>query len=178
MGMAPKQRPKQSVIGVLAADHRTIERVFTELERSMGSPEHRRQLVDHAIAEITRHAVTDAQYLYPVASKKLPRTELPNLRTAQRTMTELEHLSPASPRFEQLVSRLIADVRAHFRAERGLLPSMRSVCSSQELRDLGAKLLRAKEIAPVCEHPTGPPAPNPVIAPGTGIVDQVKNALA
>lgn len=176
--MATKERPKQSVIGVLTADHRAIERLFTELERSTGSPEHRRQLVDHAIAEIARHAVTDARYLYPVASQKLPGTELPNLRTAQRTMAELEHLSPALPRFEQLVSRLIAEVRAHFRAERGLLPSMRNVCSSAELRDLGAKLLRAKEISPVCEHPTAPPAPNPVIVPGAGIADQVKDALA
>lgn len=176
-GMPTKQRPKPSVIGVLAADHRALERVFTELERSAGSPEHRRQLVDHAIAEIARHAVTDAQHLYPVASQRLRSTELPNLRAAQRTMTELEHLSPASPRFEQLVSRLIAETRAHFRAERRLLPSMRSVCSSRELRELGEKLLHAKEISPVCEHPTAPPVPNPVIVAGTGIVAQVKDAL-
>ncbi|MET0133983.1 MAG: hemerythrin domain-containing protein, partial [Kibdelosporangium sp.] len=164
---------------VLEADRRAIERLFTELETSAGSPEHRRQLVDHVIGEVTRHSIADEQHLYPAAQDKLGGTVVPRkLAEIKESLAELEHLSPALPRFEQLVSRLISHMREHLQAERTEVSArLRAACTSEELHDLGRELAHTKEISPVSEHPTASQVPSRTVKLGGGIADQVHSAL-
>jgi hypothetical protein len=99
---------------------------------------------------------------------------------AEQLMADLKNLSPADPRFEQLLGRLIADIRHQIHhVESALLPRLQAACSCQELRASGRKMLRMKEIAPTCPHPTAPDPPqtNLVLTPGTSIVDHVRDAL-
>ncbi len=53
-------------------DHRTVELVIQELESASASPEHRRALADHVIAELVQHAVAEELYLYSMTRKALP----------------------------------------------------------------------------------------------------------
>lgn len=142
---------QRDLISVITADHRAVEAVFSELENRTGSPEHRRDLADHVIAELLRHSVAEERFLYPVARTRLPDgdevadKQIAEHAEAERVMRELEALPPSDPLFEQLLAQLMQDIRTHIQdEEHNLLPRLRSACSAEELRDLGEKVLRVQ----------------------------------
>lgn len=176
-----------NLIDVITSDHREVEKVFTELENSTGSTEHRRQLADHVIAELVRHSVAEEMFMYPAARKALPDGdqiadhEIAEHAEAEEDMKQLEGVEANDPKFDALVAKLIADVRHHIEEEEhNLLPRLAESCSAQELRELGAKVLRAKKIAPTRPHPSAPDKPplNLILAPGAGLVDRIRDALS
>ena len=61
----------QDLIDDIIADHREVDAIFKELEKS-DNPDNRRGLVEHAITELVRHSVGEEQYLYPTARDVLP----------------------------------------------------------------------------------------------------------
>jgi hemerythrin superfamily protein len=176
-----------NLIDVIMSDHREVEKVFTELENRTGSSDHRRQLVDHVIAELVRHSVAEEMFMYPAARKALPDGdqvadhEIAEHAEAEEVMKELEGVEGTDPRFDQLVHNLITDVRHHIEEEENkLLPRLGESCSADELRELGAKVLRAKKIAPTRPHPSAPDKPpaNLILAPGAGLIDRMRDALS
>lgn len=175
------------LIEVITSDHREVEKVFNELESRSGSAEHRRQLADHVIAELVRHSVAEEMYMYPAARKALPDGdriadhEIEEHSEAEEVMKELEGLEATDARFDELVMKLIADVRHHIEDEEGdLLPRLQQACSADELRELGSKVLRAKKMAPTRPHPSAPSKPpaNMILAPGAGLIDRLRDALS
>lgn len=54
-----------NLVTAITSDHRAVEAVFEELRSGAGSPQHRRDQTDHAIAELVRHCVGEEQYVYP-----------------------------------------------------------------------------------------------------------------
>ncbi len=174
------------LVSVITEDHRAFERIFKELETGKGSDEHRKDLADHVIAELVRHSVAEEQFMYPAARKhlsdgdKVANHEIEEHAEAERVMKDLEGLEPKDKRFDELVGKLIEDVRHHIEEEEGdLLPKLQKACSSEELRDLGEKVLRAKKIAPTRPHPAAPDRPpaNLLLAPGTAFIDKIRDAL-
>lgn len=185
--MATTTKHETDLISVITEDHRAVERVFGELERGTTSPEHRKELADHVIAELVRHSVAEEQYMYPAARKHLKDGddladhEIDEHAEAERVMKRLEGLGPQDKDFEPLVKQLIDGVRHHIKdEEEDLLPRLRSACSPEELDELGEKVLRAKKIAPTRPHPAAPDRPpaNLVLAPGTAFVDKIRDALS
>ncbi|GAB3212765.1 hemerythrin domain-containing protein [Marinactinospora thermotolerans] len=177
---------EHDLVSVIISDHREVERVFTELESGTGSPEHRKRLVEHVITELVRHSVAEEQYMYPAARKALPDGdeiadhELQEHAEAERVMKELDGLAPGDARFDELLGELMADIRHHIAdEERDLLPRLQSACSAEELRDLGEKVLRAKESAPTRPHPSAPDQPpaNRILDPGAGMIDRLRDKL-
>jgi hemerythrin superfamily protein len=175
------------LIEVITSDHREVEKVFNELESRSGSAEHRRALADHVIAELVRHSVAEEMFMYPAARKKLPDGdriadhEIAEHGEAEEVMKELEGLEATDARFDELVGKLIADVRHHIEEEEGdLLPRLKQSCSAEELRELGGKVLRAKKIAPTRPHPSAPSKPpaNLILAPGAGLIDRLRDGLS
>jgi hemerythrin superfamily protein len=59
------------LISIIKQDHREVEEAFLELEKGEGTPEHRRDLTDHVIAELVRHSVAEEMYMYPAAREHL-----------------------------------------------------------------------------------------------------------
>ncbi|MFD9893482.1 hemerythrin domain-containing protein [Amycolatopsis sp. NPDC059027] len=180
-------RHDTDLVSVITEDHRAVERVFTELETGTSSPEQRKDLTDHVIAELVRHSVAEEQFMYPAARKHLPDGdeladhELAEHAEAESVMKELESKKPDDPRFEELLGKLIADIRHHVDEEESdLLPKLQAACSPEELADLGQKVLRAKKIAPTRPHPAAPDRPpaNLILAPGTAFVDKIRDALS
>ncbi|WP_410649689.1 hemerythrin domain-containing protein [Amycolatopsis sp. cmx-4-54] len=167
---------KHDLVSVITEDHRAFERIFKEFESGKGGDQHRKDLADHLIAELVRHSVAEEQHKYPAARKSLPDGD----KVAERVMSDLIGLEPADKRFDQLVGKLIEDVRHHIEEEEtDLLPKLQAACSPEELRELGEKVLRAKEIAPTRPHPAAPDRPpaNRILAPGTAFIDKIRDAL-
>lgn len=174
------------LVQVIIQDHRNVERAFAELERGAGSPEYRRQLADHVIADLVRHSVAEEQYMYPVAKDRVPdgqrlvAEEIQEHAEAEQLLKELEDVEPTDPKFDQLLGKVISDVRHHIsEEEKTLLPKLQASCSPEELNDLGRKVLLAKQAAPTRPHPSAPDTPpaNLVLDTGAGLIDKVRDAL-
>ncbi|MFL6144892.1 MAG: hemerythrin domain-containing protein [Labedaea sp.] len=175
------------LIDVIIADHREFEKIFTELESGTGGAQHRRDLLDHLIAELMRHAVAEEMFMYPAARKALSdgdeivEHETAEHNEAEEDMKRLEELTPGDGRFNAMVGKLIADVRHHLEEEETkLLPRLRSACSTEDLQSLGQKVLLAKKVAPTRPHPNAPDTPpaNLILAPGLGLIDRLRDALS
>src|SRR3954447_22513623 len=175
------------LVSVTTSDHREVESVFKELESKEGTPSHRRDLADHVIAELVRHSVAEEQYMYPAARKVLPDGdqvadhELEEHAEAEQLMKDLDGLAPEDPEFDRLLGKLIADIRHHIEEEEtDLLPKLQAACSSDDLADLGEKVLRAKAVAPTRPHPSAPDKPpmNKLLGPGASLVDRMRDALS
>ncbi|MFG2166011.1 hemerythrin domain-containing protein [Micromonospora chersina] len=178
---------ERDVVDVLMTDHREVEAIFVELESRQGTPEHRRRLADVVIAELVRHSVAEEAYVYPAARKALPdgdqlaEHEISEHADAERTMKELESLDPSEPRFDELLTKLTATIRHHVQDEENdLFPRLRAACAREELVELAGKVEAAKKSAPTRPHPAAPdhPPANKLLAPGTGLVDRMRDALS
>lgn len=185
-GREAEAEPDTDLIEVILADHRAFQDAFHQLEVTAGIDEGRKDLVDHVIAELVRHAVAEEQFMYPAAREALPDGgeivdhEIAEHSEAEQVMKDLEGLGPEDPRFEPLVERLIREVRHHLdEEERHLLPRLREACTEERLQDLGYRVLAAKEFAPTRPHPHAPDTPpgNLILGPGVGFVDKIRDTL-
>jgi hemerythrin-like domain-containing protein len=174
------------LINVITADHREAENIFQELETGTGGPEHRRDLADHVIAELVRHSVAEEQYMYPAAREALSNGdevadhELQEHAEAEQVMKELDGLDATDPKFDELLGKLISDIRHHIEdEEKDLLPKLQQACSQEQLENLGEKVTKAKQMAPTRPHPAAPDKPpaNKILGPGAGLVDRMRDAL-
>ncbi|MCP2261457.1 Hemerythrin HHE cation binding domain-containing protein [Streptoalloteichus tenebrarius] len=178
---------QDDLFSVLIADHREVEQAFRELETgAISDPRQRRDLADHVIAELVRHSVAEEMYLYPTARKVLPDgdqiadQEIAEHAEAERVMKELDGMDATDARFDELLRTLMREIRDHIRGEENdLFPRLQAACDQEELRELGRKVTRAKQMAPTRPHPAAPDKPpaNKLLAPGTGLVDRLRDAL-
>jgi hemerythrin superfamily protein len=175
------------LVSVIVADHREVEGVFQELENGASSPEYRRALADHVIAELVRHSVAEEAYMYPAArdvldnGDELVDHELEEHAEAEQVMKDLDGLDPTDPRFDELLTKLMGDIRHHIKdEEEDLLPKLQAACTADQLRDLGQKVIAAKVKAPTRPHPSAPDKPpaNRILAPGMGLVDKMRDHLS
>ncbi|MBE1495251.1 hypothetical protein H4696_002351 [Amycolatopsis lexingtonensis] len=163
-------QPATDLTIVLAGDHRELDRLCTELELGQGSPENRKDLSDHLIAELVRHAVAEEPFLDGEG----------DLAEADRLMRQLEGAGPQETRFERLLGGLIRTVRRHVRDEGpAAVTEVRRRCSPERRTELGRAVLETREAAATLPHPDladrVPPAER--LWPGPGFVDRARNAL-
>lgn len=178
---------RSDAVTILVDDHREVERVFQELESHQGVTEDRRAMVDHVIAELVRHSVAEEQYLYPTVREVLPNggeiadQEISEHAEAERIMKDLEDVQATDARFEELLGKLMTEVRNHVEGEESeLFPKLREACSESDLVELGQKIRDAKDSAPTRPHPSAPDKPpmNKILDPGVGLVDRMRDALS
>ena len=177
----------QDLVSVITADHREVEKVFKELESKEGTPEHRRNLADHLITELVRHSVAEEQYMYPAArdalddGDQIADHEIEEHNEVEKLLNKLEKAEATDPEFDELLTKIIGNVRHHIEDEEGeLLPKLQSACTPDQLEDLGQKVLDAKEKAPTHPHPASPSTPpaNKILGPGAALVDRMRDALS
>jgi hemerythrin superfamily protein len=175
-----------NIVDDIITDHREFESVFTEIETG-GDPRSQPDLVEHVIAGIVRHAVAEEQYLYPAARKALPDGdevadhELKEHAEAEEIMKAIEKAGADDPQYDDLVRKLIGEIRHHIEDEEtDLLQKLRGACEPGELEALSEKFQRAKSMAPTRPHPLAPDHPpfNKILAPGAGLVDRLRDALS
>lgn len=172
-------------VGVLRADHRTIEQLFRRFERAHGAAE-RKRLAERMSRALSIHAAVEEQHVYPLLRRRLDGREpevlvaLEEHHLAKLALSELEALGPGDERFDAKAHVLIASVRRHVaEEERELLPALRRALPPEELRDLGETLARAKDAAPTHPHPAAPDQPpaNVLGNVGAAVVDRSRDAL-
>ncbi|MFG2989388.1 hemerythrin domain-containing protein [Streptomyces sp. NPDC048257] len=175
------------VIQELTTDHHEVEELFAKIQRApLGDPR-RKEYADQVTIELVRHSVAEEAYLYPAVRKHVPGgdamadRELEDHSAAERTMKELEGCAADDPRFETLMSRLMAEIRAHVADEEtNLFPQLRAHCTNETLGELGDKVRTAKRLAPTRPHPAAPNTPpaNKLLAPGVGLVDRLRAMMS
>lgn len=163
-------QPATDLTTVLAGDHRELDRLCTELELGQGSPENRKDLADHLIAELVRHTVAEESFLDGTG----------DLTEANDLMRQLEGAGPQEPRFERLLGGLIRTIRQHVREEGPeAVRQVRLKCSPEQRTKLGREVLETREAAPTVPHPDlsdrVPQADQ--LWPGPGFVDRARAVL-
>lgn len=180
----------RDVIEILVTDHREVERMFIELESLRGSADdasrgRRQALAEQVVIELVRHSVAEESDVYPVLAEKVSSAQAERARhehaEAEQTMKRLEKLDPTNPAFEQQLSELISEVRAHVAEEEGqVFPQLRQALSADELLELGRKVQRTKSVAPTRPHPAAPDRPpaDKLLGPATGLLDRMRDAIS
>ncbi|MFI6645389.1 hemerythrin domain-containing protein [Streptomyces sp. NPDC050504] len=172
------------VIAELTADHREVEDLFAEIEKAPPGSGERKRLTDRLTIELVRHSVAEEEYLYPAVREHLPGggpladRELADHSRVEKLLKQLEQRAADAEDFDQLVARLKTEVTAHVRdEEENLFVKLRQDWSDDRLMELGDKIRSAKKTAPTHPHPSAPRTPplNKLLAPGTGLVDRVRD---
>ncbi|MEU8635751.1 hemerythrin domain-containing protein [Amycolatopsis sp. NPDC048633] len=163
-------QPATDLTTVLARDHRELDRLCTEIELGQGSPENRKDLADHLVAELVRHAVAEESFLDGDGA----------LAEADGLMRQLEGAGPQETRFERLLGGLIRAVRRHVRDEGpAAVRQVRLTCSPERRAELGREVLAVRDAAASLPHPDlsdrMPQADQ--LWPGPGFVDRARDAL-
>ena len=176
------------VIAVLTHDHREVQAFFTELDdtRDRADPKQRKALVDRATIELVRHSVAEEQFLYPAVRHNVPGgaeladREIREHAQVEQTLKELDGMQPGEPAFEPTLEQLMESVKAHIAEEEGtLFPQLRSVCTTDDLVEMGRLVTAGKKVAPTRPHPGAPDTPpGNLAAPALGLVDRVRDALS
>jgi hemerythrin superfamily protein len=170
-----------NVFDVLRKDHEEVKRVLTELETSTppaagadaGWLELRGRLVDQLIIEESKHEAVEEEYFWPTVRDKLPDGDqladeaIDQEQKAKYILNDLMDLQPGDPKFEELLSKFMADGGEHIAFEEDRVwPGLKKVLSAEEAEELANKLEEAKKIAPTRPHPNIPPKPGILKAVG------------
>ncbi|MDA4889931.1 hemerythrin domain-containing protein [Streptomyces sp. MS2A] len=175
------------VTAELTTDHREVEELFGKIEALPPGDGQRKKYADQAVIELVRHSVAEEAYLYPAVREFLSDgdtiadKEIEDHAEAERTMKALEGVDASDAEFDRLIGELMAEIRSHVRDEEdNLFPRLRSAATEDQLVKLGEKVRQAKKTAPTRPHPSAPDKPpaNKLLAPGTGMVDRVRDALS
>ncbi|MFE9452759.1 hemerythrin domain-containing protein [Streptomyces sp. NPDC006739] len=176
-----------NVINELMTDHREVEEIFGRIAALPPGDKERKVLADQATIELVRHSVAEEAYLYPAVRQHLTGgdaladKEIEDHSKAEQIMKDLEALEADEPEFDRLISSLMTEIRSHVAdEEQNLFPRLEAACPPEALDDLGDKVRRAKKTAPTRPHPSAPdhPPANKLLAPGTGLVDRLRDALS
>jgi len=154
-------------ITLLKNDHKTIEKLFKQFEKSDSSDTSaRRKLVDQIIEELSVHASIEEQVFYPAVREDVPDAEdevlegLEEHHIVKWTLSELEDMDPSHERFEAKVTVLMEGVRHHVEEEESeLFPEVRKALGRKRLGQIGDALELAKTRAPTEPDPRGPDEP-------------------
>ncbi|MFF8605679.1 hemerythrin domain-containing protein [Streptomyces sp. NPDC015346] len=175
-----------NVIQELTADHREVDALFAQIDALAAGDAERRVLADRLTMELVRHAVAEEQHLYPAVRRyvddgdDLADKEIADHGEVERLLKDLERCDPDDAAFGTLVAQVRENVTAHVRDEEDrLFPLLADACPPALLDELGEKVRRSKETAPTRPHPAAPDKPplNKILAPGTGFVDRLRDAL-
>jgi hemerythrin-like domain-containing protein len=188
-GTEPRRATKRApdAIGLLKADHRSVETLFERFERT-GARAHktRRKLVDRMIDDLAVHAFIEEQVLYPAAKQEITAAKddvleaLEEHHVVKWQLQELIDLDPTDERFTAKVSVLTEHVRHHVKEEeRELFPLLRSGFDRTRLLELGTELEQAKRVAPHHPHPRLPVHPAQLAVPKavTSVLDRAKDVV-
>jgi len=148
-------------IVLLKEDHKTVERLFKQFEKT-GEDDHatKRRLVDQIIEELSVHAFIEEQIFYPEARQAVPETKDQVLESLEEhhivkwVLSELQDLDPSDERFDAKVTVLMENVRHHVEEEeQEWFPEVRKGLGRKALQEIGTRLDEAKQTAPRDPHP-------------------------
>jgi hemerythrin superfamily protein len=143
-------------ITLLKDDHKTVEKLFKEFEKTGDrAVKTKRKLVDQMIEELTTHAYIEETIFYPAAREAAPDTASHVLESIEEhhvvvwMLSELAGMDPADERFTAKATVLIENVRHHVKEEeQDWFPEVRKAMGRKVLQQLGEEMTAAKPDAP------------------------------
>jgi hemerythrin-like domain-containing protein len=172
-------------ITLLKQDHKTVERLFKQFEKSE-DPKQSRRIADEIIKELSVHAAIEEQIFYPAVRQAMPDADetileaLEEHHVAKWLLDEIDGMSPTAERFRAKTIVLIESVRHHVEEEeQELFPEVRKEMKRKPLQELGAQMEEAKKTAPTKPHPMAPDEPpaNVAASAGAAVIDRAKTAV-
>jgi hemerythrin superfamily protein len=175
-------------IQLVKKDHRAVEKLFEDFERAEKAERQAdmKRAVRGIVRELSVHAALEETLLYPALRSAAPDVEddvlegLEEHHLVKITLRELDEMSPKEERYAAKVTVLIESVRHHVKEEESeLLPALRKALAPAELRELGARMAKAKKTAPTRPHPAAPDTPpgNLVAGAVAAAYDRTRDAL-
>jgi hemerythrin superfamily protein len=173
-------------ITLLKQDHKTVERLFKQFEKSEDDPKQSRKVADEIIKELSVHAAIEEQIFYPAVREAMPDADdtileaLEEHHVAKWLLSEIDGMPPTAERFRAKTTVLIESVRHHVEEEeQELFPEVRKAMKRKPLQELGAQMEEAKKTAPTKPHPKAPDEPPANVAANAGaaVVDKAKTAV-
>lgn len=181
-------------ITLLREDHVKVLAMLDQLERAPGdgrsvTPQDsaaRKKLVTELVMAESAHEAMEEQYFWPSVQhwleegRDLAAPALEQEQAAKQVLQKLDKLEAGDPKFEDLVSRIIADGRAHIAyEEREIWPVVQQRMARSELDELGEKMATAKKVAPSRPHPHTPPKPGVLKTAGVAAaaVDKMRDTV-
>jgi hemerythrin-like domain-containing protein len=157
---------------VLKQDHQEVEAMLARLEAgptaaagaSPAQLEERKKLTEQMIIEESKHEAVEEMYFWPAVrdqgetGQRVADLAIIQEQEAKKVLDRLDKLDAADEEFERLLTGFIADAREHIAfEEQQAWPVLRTGISADQARELGEKLVKAKEAAPTRPHPNTPP---------------------
>ncbi|SFO48977.1 hypothetical protein SAMN05216207_106814 [Pseudonocardia ammonioxydans] len=173
------------VVDELTADHRAALELLDEVIFS-SDPQHRRDTVNTAIAEVVRHTVAEKVYLHPSMQSHLPdgdeavQHDIAEHALLEQVMKDLGQVEVRDPEFHRLVEAMRKALREHAEhQEHHRFPHLREHVPAEELARLHAQVTHAKQAAPTRPHRDAPHAEplHKTVDPGAGMVDRLRERL-
>jgi len=173
-----------SALQVLKDDHRVVERLFAQFERTGDRAfTTRQELVTRLIRELSIHASIEETVFYPAVREALTDDDLvlealEEHHVVKLTLAELDGIPATAERYAAKVTVLMEMIRHHVQEEEDeLFAKVRSAMTRTQLEQLGEALVAAKASAPERPHPHAPDTPpaNLLAAAVTNPIDMARS---
>ncbi|HET7788772.1 MAG TPA: hemerythrin domain-containing protein [Myxococcales bacterium] len=168
---------------LLQRDHEAVEQLFRQFEKlTERAHKSKEKIVLKIIRELAVHSAVEEMLFYPAvrtaglkadtrAGEQASGTVLESLEehhVVKWTLSELEKMKAEDERFDPKVKVLMESVRHHVKEEQDeLFPKARRLLGQKMLDELGARMEKAKKLAPTRPHPRAPDQPPGNMVAGT-----------
>lgn len=187
------EQRSHGAITVLGRQHSQVKYLLKQLETlpshtAGGSPEQisaRKSIVDMITVRLSEHETLEEEYFWPLVRESVPDggtyadQALRQEQAGKDTLTELGRLDPGTREFDELVERLVAQLREHVAFEDTVFLKVNEAVPQEDLDRLGEKLLSAKKAAPTRPHKHAPKRPGSAVkaaAAGAAALDKARDA--
>ncbi len=139
-------------IQLLRRDHRTVEKLFKEFERTGPKAKlTKTRLVKKMIKELSLHAQVEEQIFYPAVQEAAGEDDLVLKAMEEHDLVkalleQLDKMTPEEDRFQAKVYVLIESIRDHVdEEEKEIFPKLKEALKPAQLRNLGTRLEEGKK---------------------------------
>ncbi|MFI8849173.1 hemerythrin domain-containing protein [Streptomyces sp. NPDC053499] len=176
------QLPPDDVIGVLLRQHARIRELFDAVRD--GTVEARRASFLELRALLAVHETAEEMIVRPtvkhIGGEEEAAARNSEEKEANKVLADLEKLEFGSEQFTSMLAGFEQSVKEHAaHEEREEFPSLRRLCTPEELGRLGRRLLAVESAAPTHPHPAtaGSPAAQWTLGPFAALLDRVRDAI-
>jgi hemerythrin-like domain-containing protein len=190
----PVDTDDTDVTAVLGRDHGRINAMLEELSaipgvRQGGSDSdlsRRHSIVDMITVAASRHEAVEEEHFWPTVSEILPGGEglaqeaIDQEQQGAETLAALAKLSGREDEFDELVERLVAQLRKHVATEDRVLLQVSEEVSEADRQAWGGRIRRAEKRAPTRPHPNAPrrpPSAVKAVGAAGAATDKVRDAV-
>ena len=180
------------LVQVLTRQHNQVRTLQEQLEalpshKTGGDPDDlaaRKSVVDLITVHLSQHETAEEAHLWPAVRSVLPDGDglagqaLEQEREGRDTLTELGRLDPDTDEFDELVEKLVLQLRKHVAFEEQVFLRLTGAMPPEDREKLGKKLLRASKRGPTRPRPHGPSEPGTAMkaaAPGAAALDKLRD---